>query len=150
MASHLAFGLALVGLWLSVQFIRMINQGRKLKADRWNLIGNQSMIRFMFPSWVDIPGFIQGTVRPVVSKYSDYQRLGKDAFIQVSMTSPGKCVVFLADPQAYKEFTRMRAPFIRDLETMRPVGVFGDNLLTTEEEEWKQHRRIAQRAFTEV
>ncbi|KAG9120744.1 hypothetical protein FRC07_003636 [Ceratobasidium sp. 392] len=127
----------------------MVNRGRQLKADRWSLVGRSVLLRILLPDWIDIPGVVQGTAYGMITKYSDYQRLGKDGFVEVSMTSPNKCVVFIADPQAYKEVTRLRAHFVRDVEAMSLVGLFGNNLLTVEGDEWKHHRKIAQRAFTE-
>ncbi|QRV82603.1 cytochrome P450 family protein [Ceratobasidium sp. AG-Ba] len=52
--------------------------------------------------------------------------------------------------ESIQDIARLRAPFVRDLKTTTPFfGVFGENMVVVEGEEWKHHRRIAQRAFTE-
>ncbi|QRV96610.1 cytochrome P450 family protein [Ceratobasidium sp. AG-Ba] len=88
-------------------------------------------------------------ISPSYLKWSLYH-FGKDGFVELSITNPKECVVFIADPQAYKDITRPRSPFVRDLKAIGPFfSVFGENLLSLDGEEWKHHRKIAQRAFTE-
>ncbi|KAG9102757.1 hypothetical protein FRC06_001209 [Ceratobasidium sp. 370] len=147
----LSFVIVCVGLGLLVQFVRMLKRGKELKADRWMLLSTLCPINFAFPDWLDLPGIAHGLCYSFDSRYSDFERLGKDGYVEVSMTSPTDCVVFIADPQAYKEITRPRAPFVRPAEALKKfLGLFGDNMFTLEGEEWKLHRKIGHRAFTET
>ncbi|KAG8766476.1 hypothetical protein FRC12_006860 [Ceratobasidium sp. 428] len=67
------------------------------------------------------------------------------------MTDPRNCVIYIADPATYKEITRPGAPFIRDVETYKQFfGLFGNNLLTLEGDEWKNQRKLVNRAFTKT
>ncbi|KAG9084672.1 hypothetical protein FS749_005043, partial [Ceratobasidium sp. UAMH 11750] len=144
-------GSALAGLlYLVVQFIRMVKRGIELKADSWMMIGQSALIRLLLPAYIDIPGVVHGRCLPHKVKYSEFGRIGKDGYIEVSMNNPKDCVVFLADLQTFKDITRPREPYYHDLEANKVfLGMLGTNLLTLEGEEWKHHRRIAQRAFSE-
>ncbi|KAG8694462.1 hypothetical protein FRC08_008473 [Ceratobasidium sp. 394] len=151
MASPSAFVIVCIGLWLLVQFVRMLKRGKELKADRWMVFSSLSMFNVVFPDWLNLPGIAHGLCYSINSRYSEFERVGKDGYVEVSITSPTDCVVFIADPQAYKELTRPRAPFVRDAEGLkRFFGAFGNNMFTMEGEEWKLHRKIGHRAFTET
>ncbi|KAG8709982.1 hypothetical protein FRC09_000369 [Ceratobasidium sp. 395] len=66
------------------------------------------------------------------------------------MNNPNDCVVFLADPQTFRDITRPRAPYYHDLKANKMfLELLGTNMVVLEGEEWKRHRRIAQRAFNE-
>ncbi|KAF8600959.1 cytochrome P450 [Ceratobasidium sp. AG-I] len=141
---------ACVALLIAVQFVRMVIIGRQLKAHSYVFIAHTSLLRLLVPSWTNIPKIIYGNVYGFMYKYSEFQRAGKDAYVQVSITNPSWPCFFVADPQAIKEITRARAPFVPGIRNAAAfTEAFGPNLLTLEGEEWKQHRKITQHAFTE-
>ncbi|KAG8754628.1 hypothetical protein FRC12_011136 [Ceratobasidium sp. 428] len=85
-----------------------------------------------------------------ISTRGNFERIGKDGYIEVSMNNPNDCVVFLADPQTFRDITRPRAPYYHDLKANKMfLELLGTNMVVLEGEEWKRHRRIAQRAFNE-
>jgi cytochrome P450 len=49
-----------------------------------------------------------------------------------------------------KEITSNRATFPKPVRIYKKMfGLFGENIISTEGEEWKRHRKVVARAFTE-
>ncbi|KAG9083983.1 hypothetical protein FRC06_004287, partial [Ceratobasidium sp. 370] len=148
--SLLSVGLACVGSCVLYKFIQMILMGRRLKAHNYMVCSDKSMWRVLVPSWVDIPGVVHGNMHPLKVKHSEFDRAGMEAHVQVSLEQPNCPVTFIADLEAIKEITRPKSSFVNDVRsTGMFVGMFGPNILTSEGDTWKRHRRITQRAFSE-
>ncbi|KAF8600983.1 cytochrome P450 [Ceratobasidium sp. AG-I] len=128
----------------------MVISGLRLKAHSYIFVAQMSPFRLLVPGWTDIPWVIYGNSHAYQRKYSEYQQAGKDAYLQVSVTDPARPCCFVADPEAIKEITRPRAPFIKNITNARAMsGMFQPNLAMLEGEDWKQHRKVTQHAFTE-
>lgn len=69
-----------------------------------------------------------------------------DTFITVS---PGKLYVWVSSPDAIHQIAQRREAFPKPLETYRILDVFGRNIVTTEGNEWKGHRRVTAPTFNE-
>ncbi|QRV81225.1 cytochrome P450 family protein [Ceratobasidium sp. AG-Ba] len=73
-----------------------------------------------------------------------------EGYTQVCFEDPNCPATFIADPEAIKEMTRPKAPFIQDSKAVQKLfGTYGPSLVILEGDEWKRHRRITQKAFSE-
>ncbi|KDQ11038.1 hypothetical protein BOTBODRAFT_35791 [Botryobasidium botryosum FD-172 SS1] len=81
-------------------------------------------------------------------KYNIFQQVGWDAFTVVSAL-PGVVTLSIADAQAIKDVALSRAIFPKPVGSYRMLNIFGSNVVTTEGEEWKMHRKVSAPAFSE-
>ncbi|KDQ10985.1 hypothetical protein BOTBODRAFT_177679 [Botryobasidium botryosum FD-172 SS1] len=80
-------------------------------------------------------------------KYKFYEQFGLEVFTEV-VAWPNIYTFFtLADAEAIKEVTSSRATFQKP--PYKILEQYGPNVVTTENEEWKRHRKISQPAFSE-
>lgn len=69
-----------------------------------------------------------------------------DIFIIVS---PDEVVIWVADPEAVYQITNRRDDFPKSLRFYQMLNIYGRNLISTEGDEWKQHRKITSPSFNE-
>ncbi|TVY78334.1 Cytochrome P450 4c21 [Lachnellula suecica] len=69
-----------------------------------------------------------------------------DLFITVS---PGLNNVWATNAEAIHQITTRREAFPKPLETYKILDLFGRNILTTEDGEWRAHRKITAPSFNE-
>lgn len=145
----LATALSCAALWTVVRLLQMIIKGRKYGAHEYILVSEDAIWRNFFPSGTNIPGIIYGKNRPFHAKYSEFQRAGKDAYMQVAMTHT-RPAIYVADPQAIKTMTLQKTRYMKDVVTFAgAIGMYGPNMASVEGEDWKRHRKANQRAFNE-
>lgn len=65
------------------------------------------------------------------------------------VVSPGRLVLNVADPEAISQITTRRNDFPKPIEIYGSVDLFGKNVVTTEGQNWRHHRRITSPPFTE-
>lgn len=70
----------------------------------------------------------------------------QDTFILVS---PGKNTLHVADPEAISQITTRRNDFPKPIELYGSVDIFGKNVVSTEGQIWRHHRKITSPPFTE-
>ncbi len=63
--------------------------------------------------------------------------------------SPGKIIYLTADPEAISQMTTRRNDFPKPIEIYKSVDLFGKNVVSTEGQTWRHHRRITSPPFTE-
>ncbi|KZT33538.1 cytochrome P450 [Sistotremastrum suecicum HHB10207 ss-3] len=95
-----------------------------------------------------IPYICLGINYPWIHKFDDYERNGCTAHVIVSVT-PCHATLYVADTEAIKEISTYRPKFPKRTETYRSMGLFGQNIVVSEGEEWKRQRKIAAPAFSE-
>jgi cytochrome P450 len=74
-----------------------------------------------------------------------HQELGP-AFMLVS---PGGNWLCISDASVIAEVLHRRTDFRRNMEQFAVVNVYGKNIATTDDEEWKRHRKVTAITFTE-
>ena len=78
--------------------------------------------------------------------FSIYQDLGADSFIVVS---PGGNMLWTADAQAIMQITTRRNDFPKPAWMYYMLDVYGKNLVSSEGQMWRTHRKITSPSFTE-
>lgn len=92
-------------------------------------------------SWIDIMQpdwsyrFLQGP----------WQRLG-DNFL---MVTPGDMLMYTRSPEVIHQITTRREAFPKPTHKYEILAIFGRNLVTTEGQEWKMHRKGVSASFNE-
>ncbi|GBE81403.1 hypothetical protein SCP_0311320 [Sparassis crispa] len=81
-------------------------------------------------------------------KHKDFADAGMDIFSTVSVW-PHVVTYFVADAPALKEITASRARFPKPLWQYKVLSFYGSNIVITEGDEWKRHRKITAPAFSE-
>ncbi|KAL9112526.1 MAG: hypothetical protein Q9227_003097 [Pyrenula ochraceoflavens] len=69
-----------------------------------------------------------------------------DNFITVS---PGGNTFYTADPQVISQITTRRNDFPKPVNIYRSVDLFGKNVVSTEGQAWRKHRKLVSPPFTE-
>jgi hypothetical protein len=77
--------------------------------------------------------------------YAPMRKTG-DIFLTVS---PGATNLWITDAEAAHQITSQRDVFPKSLESYRILAVFGENILTTEGNEWRKHRKVSAPGFNE-
>lgn len=79
-------------------------------------------------------------------QYDPFRLMEQDTFILVS---PGKNTLHVADPEAISQITTRRNDFPKPIELYGSVDIFGKNVVSTEGQIWRHHRKITSPPFTE-
>lgn len=92
--------------------------------------------------WVDycIPDF------GYANRYEAFQRLGHETFLIVS---PGGIVMYTCEPAVISQITTRRNDFPKPTPIYRSVNVYGRNVVSSEGNHWRQHRKAISPPFTE-
>ena len=79
-------------------------------------------------------------------RYEPFKRFGADTFITVS---PERNVLYTADADVIVQMTTRRNDFPKPTEVYGALKVYGNNLVASEGQTWRQHRKITSPSFTE-
>ena len=79
-------------------------------------------------------------------RYEPFKRYGSDTFITVT---PEKNVLYTADADVISQITTRRNDFPKPLEIYEPLKIYGNNVVTTEGQLWRHHRKITSPPFSE-
>jgi len=79
-------------------------------------------------------------------RYQPFKRMGSDTFLTVS---PGRIVLNTADASVINQITNRRNDFPKALEVYESLKIYGSNVVVTEGQEWRHHRKITSPPFTE-
>jgi len=82
-------------------------------------------------------------------KRRDYEQCGWNALALISPFPRNDSVIWVSDVGVVKQIVNDRVLFPKPLERYQAINVYGRNVVTTEGEEWKRHRRVSQPAFSE-
>ncbi|MCJ1243607.1 hypothetical protein MMC30_000804 [Trapelia coarctata] len=79
-------------------------------------------------------------------QYGFYKDLGSDTFLTIS---PKRNVLWTADADVISQMTTRRVDFPKPIDMYGSIDIFGKNVVTTEGQVWRQHRKITSPPFTE-
>ena len=79
-------------------------------------------------------------------RYEPFKRLGTDTFLIVS---PERNELYTADADVVSQITTRRTDFPKALEVYGSLKIYGDNVVTTEGQTWRHHRKITSPPFSE-
>ncbi|TDL22814.1 cytochrome P450 [Rickenella mellea] len=96
-----------------------------------------------------IPGVLPGRKYLSYSEHKDFDRLGYDIFTIVNILPQPSVSFNIADAEAIKHITSARARWPKPVELYSILRIFGGNIVASEDEEWKRHRKVANPAFSE-
>ncbi|KAF8605375.1 cytochrome P450 [Ceratobasidium sp. AG-I] len=104
-----------------------------------------SMIGFLMPP---VRGVFLGSTFQWDLRDSMFQKLGSDIYSLVGILN-GTTGYHTSNPSIIKQIVAPRSGFTKRPSDYEGLNVFGDNLVTTEGEQWKRHRRICAPAFSD-
>lgn len=78
--------------------------------------------------------------------YAPFSAIGSDTFMTVA---PGGIIMWVADASAISQITTRRNDFPKPIHMYGSIDVYGKNVVTTEGQVWRQHRKITSPPFTE-
>ncbi|KAI8996609.1 cytochrome P450 [Trametes punicea] len=96
-----------------------------------------------------VPGISPGQLWPFQTKHRYFARAGWDVLAAVNLLPSAEVMFYIADPAVVKEVVGARTRFPKITKLYHSVKTFGSNIMVTEGEEWKRHRKIAAPAFSE-
>ncbi|CAE6480258.1 unnamed protein product [Rhizoctonia solani] len=141
--------LSATALWVFIRYLQMLYKGHKYGAHQYIMVSEETRWKGVLPGKTNIPGVVYGNNRAFRAKYSEFLRAGKDAYMQVAMDN-SRPNVYIADPRAIKTITMQKQRYTKDVKMVgEVVGIYGHNLASVEGDDWKRHRKEAQRAFNE-
>ena len=79
-------------------------------------------------------------------RYEPFKRLGSDTFITVS---PERNELFTADADVISQITTRKTDFPKPLEVYGSLRLYGNNVVTSEGQTWRHHRKITSPPFSE-
>lgn len=79
-------------------------------------------------------------------RYDLFQRVGHDTFLTVS---PTKLVMFTAEPSVINQITTRRNDFPKPTYLYRSINIYGPNVIGSEGQVWRHHRKAVSPPFTE-
>ena len=104
------------------------------------------MVRCLPKSWTE-PWFDMTLVDwEWARRYEPFKRHGSDTFLLVN---PERCVLYTADADVITQMTARRSDFPKALEVYEVLKIYGNNLVTSEGQLWRHHRKITSPPFSE-
>ena len=79
-------------------------------------------------------------------RYEPFKRIGSDTFMVVT---PERNVIFTADADVISQLTTRRNDFPKPLELYESLQIYGNNVVTSEGQLWRHHRKITSPPFSE-
>jgi hypothetical protein len=84
---------------------------------------------------------------PWTDRYSIFERVGHDTFLVVA---PGGTVLWTCDPPVISQITTRRNDFPKPTHIYQSLDIYGKNVVSTEGQYWRQHRKATSPPFTEA
>ena len=81
-------------------------------------------------------------------RYELFRKLGTDTFLTVAPGTPGM-ILWTADANAISQITTRRNDFPKPIHMYGSVNIFGKNVVSTEGQVWRHHRKVVSPPFTE-
>ena len=94
-------------------------------------------------SWLDL-NLVDWTW---TKKYEPFKRLGTDTFLAVSSQ---RNILYTADADVISQMTSRRNDFPKALEVYDSLRLYGNNVVTSEGQMWRNHRKIISPQFSET
>ena len=79
-------------------------------------------------------------------QYTFFEKFGSDTFITVS---PGGNILSTADATVITQITSRRDDFPKPLKMYRSLNIYGGNVISSEGQLWKKHRKVTSLPFSE-
>ena len=77
-------------------------------------------------------------------RYEPFKRFGTDTFLTVS---PERNHLYTADADVISQITTRRNDFPKALEVYESIKIYGNNVITSEGQVWRHHRKITSPPF---
>ena len=103
------------------------------------------LVRKLPRSWTD-PWFDLSLDWGWDLRHEPFKRLGSDTFLTVS---PERNVLYTADADVVSQITTRKNDFPKALEVYKSIKLYGNNVVTTEGQTWRRHRKITSPPFSE-
>lgn len=79
-------------------------------------------------------------------RYEPFKRYGSDTFLLVT---PERNVLYTADADVISQMTTRRNDFPKALEVYKVLNIYGNNVVASEGQLWRHHRKITSPPFSE-
>ncbi|KAL0257801.1 putative P450 monooxygenase [Diplodia seriata] len=80
------------------------------------------------------------------AKYEPFKRFGSEVLL---VCSPGEKHLYVANPEAIADIATRRLDFPKPLEVYKTLQLYGENVVVTEGQLWRKHRKITAPSFSE-
>ena len=80
------------------------------------------------------------------ARYEQFQKIGPDTFLTVA---PERITLNTADANVITQITNRRNDFPKPIERYALLRIYGDNVIVTEGQKWRRHRKITSPPFSE-
>ncbi|TFK19317.1 614/534 cytochrome P450 [Coprinopsis marcescibilis] len=97
----------------------------------------------------EIPGVSAGSNAMFRQKFTVFQKYGWDAYVEISWLGKPLTTFYVADPNTIKEIVSNRARFPKPTEDYGVLAIYGDNVVTTEGDQWRKYKKLVSPAFTD-
>ncbi|KAF8605367.1 cytochrome P450 [Ceratobasidium sp. AG-I] len=104
-----------------------------------------SLIGYLAPP---VKGIFLGSSFQWYMRDSLFQKIGLEMYTLVGILG-GTSGYHFSDPNVIKQISAPRSAFTKVAKDYRTLSAFGDNLVTTEGEQWRRQRRICAPAFSD-
>lgn len=81
-----------------------------------------------------------------VAKYEPFETRGADVLL---VCTPGGKHLYVANPGAIVDITTRRLDFPKPLEVYKTLQLYGENVVVTEGQHWRRHRKVTTPSFSE-
>ncbi|EKG17626.1 Cytochrome P450 [Macrophomina phaseolina MS6] len=80
------------------------------------------------------------------AKYEPFKRMGSDV---IFVCSPSGKHLYVVNPEAIIDITTRRLDFPKPLEVYKTLQLYGENVVVTEGQHWRRHRKVTTPSFSE-
>lgn len=132
----------------SLQFRTNLNKVKHIPGRRYLLTPWGSALSLLLPPIPYINAPLNPKINDPVTIRKRYDDAGSTITSLVSAFTP-RVSLSVADAKAIRAILGDRHMFPKPLELYRILSIYGENVLITEGDEWKKHRKIVAPAFSE-
>ncbi|KAG8871665.1 hypothetical protein FRC20_010287 [Serendipita sp. 405] len=144
----LAISGILVAFWATktfVKYVKLRNQTGRAPGPKLLFSAATAFTRLL----PNIPGINRKSTWTWEFKHDAFKRYGQDVLAAFAFYPSPRLMIHIADPHVIKEITSHRLAFQKPTLVYKITSYFGSNVLAAEGDEWKRHRKVVAKSFTE-
>jgi len=133
----------------TVQFLQNLSKARHIPGHRYVLTPWGSLLSLFLPPIKYVNAPLNDKINDPRRTRGVYEEFANSTIYSIVSAFSPRISLRVADPVAIKAIVADRKQFPKPLELYRILAVYGENIVITEGEEWRKHRRVVGPSFSE-
>ncbi len=134
----------------TIQFIQNLLKVRHIPGKKYLLTPWDTLASLLLPGIPYVNADLNLRINDSRKSRRIYEEFGGVSICSIVSAFSPRIMLRITDPVAIKAIVADRKQFPKFLETYRILAEYGENIVITEGDEWRKHRRVVGPAFSET